>query len=103
MTRAVWTRANALRIFVILQFFDLLTTLLFMSKGVQEGNPLLSWVLPYAHAPWIGLVVAKLLAALIGFGCYRYGRITALRLANVGYLLIVGWNLTAIAVVAITA
>jgi len=53
--------------------------------------------LPYAHAPWMGLVAAKLTATLVGFCCYRSGRTRILRLANVGYLLIVVWNLATIA------
>ena len=100
MTAKTWTRTQALPIFVVLQCLDFLTTLVFLSKGVAEGNALLVWALPHAPAPWVGLVAAKLLAALIGFYCYRNGRITALRLANVSYFLIVSWNLMAIALTA---
>jgi hypothetical protein len=86
---------------VILQCLDVLTTLIFLSKGVNEGNPLINWVLPLTHAPWIGLLAAKLTATLLGVYCYRSGRITTLRLANAGYFLIVGWNLVTIAATAI--
>ena len=79
----------------------MLTTLAFLSKGVAEGNPLLVWALPYAHAPWVGLVAAKLIAMLMGLYCYRNGKITALRLANAGYFLIVGWNLCTLAAVVV--
>jgi len=82
---------------VVLQCLDVLTTLVFLRKGVLEGNPLLVWALPYAHAPWVGLVAAKTIATLIGFYCYRNGRTAALRMANAVYCLVVGWNLTAIA------
>lgn len=44
----------------------------------------------------MGLVTAKLIAALIGLYCYRSGRTAALRLANAAYFLVVGWNLAAI-------
>jgi hypothetical protein len=101
LTDAVWTRSKALPIFVILQCLDVLTTLVFLNQGTAEGNPLLVWALPHAHAPWIGLVAAKLLAGLIGLYCYRNGRIRTLRIANTGYSLMVGWNLTAIAAAAI--
>ena len=84
-------------IFAILQSLDLLTTLVFLHNGVAEGNPLLIWGLGHARSPWIGLVAAKLLAMLIGLYCYRTGRMTALRLANVGYFVIVGLNLVTIA------
>jgi hypothetical protein len=93
----VRTSTNVLPIFVVLQALDLATTLLFLARGVAEGNPLLTMALPYAHEPWVGLVAAKLAATLIGFYCYRSGRIRVVRLANVGYFLIVAWNLATIA------
>jgi uncharacterized protein DUF5658 len=97
LTTTLRTSANVLPIFVALQCLDFATTLQFMARGVAEGNPLLTMALPYAHTPWIGLAAAKLTATLIGFYCYRSGRIRILRLANVGYFLIVAWNLATIA------
>ena len=97
MTTAAWTKSKVLPIFVILQCLDILTTLIFLHQGTAEGNPLLVWAIPRMHAPWVGLAAAKLTALLIGLYCYRNGRIKALRLANTGYSVMVGWNLTAIA------
>jgi hypothetical protein len=90
-----------LSVFIILQCLDAITTMVFLHRGVAEGNPLLIWALPHAHAPWVGLLLAKLTAALLGVWCDRNGRINTLRLANAGYVLIVGWNLTAIALTAL--
>ena len=90
------SQTNALKIFVCLQCLDVLTTLLFLSKGVAEGNPLVHWALNNSHTPWVGLVLTKLTAVLIGQYCYRSGRITLLRWANTGYSLVIGWNLIAI-------
>jgi hypothetical protein len=86
----------ALPFFIVLQCLDVFTTLVFLSRGVPEGNPLVSWALAHAHAPWLGLVATKLVAAFIGQYCYRSGRMTLLRRANAGYSLVVGWNLFAI-------
>jgi len=97
LTTAVRTQTNVLPVFVILQSLDVATTLAFLHKGIAEGNPLLALSLPYTHAPWIALLAVKLIATLIGLYCYRTGRIAALRLANVAYFLIVGWNLATIA------
>lgn len=88
--------SNALPFFILLQCLDVLTTLVFLSKGMDEGNPLVHWAISNAHAPWIGLVVTKLIAALIGQYLYRSGRMALLRRANAGYSLVVGWNLLAI-------
>jgi hypothetical protein len=90
-----------LSLFIVLQCLDVLTTLVFLSRGVKEGNPLVSWALSTARAPWAGLVVTKMIAAFIGQYCYRSGRMTLLRRANVGYSLVVGWNLLSIAAAAV--
>jgi hypothetical protein len=76
------------------------TTLVFLSRGIAEGNPLIGWALLSGHSPWLSLIAVKLIAMAIGFYCYRTGRITALRLANTGYFLVVGWNLAVIAIAA---
>jgi len=80
-----------------LQCLDVLTTLVFLKWGMEEGNPLVSWALSHAFAPWVGLVLAKLIVVIIGQYCYRSGRLTLLRRANAGYSLVIGWNLIAIA------
>jgi hypothetical protein len=103
VTRAVWTKPNALPVFAALQCLDVVTTLIFLSKGVREGNPLVSWTLPYLHSQLIGLIAAKLLAMIIGVWCYRNGKISALRIANIGYSAIIGWNLLTIAMISFTA
>jgi len=94
---ALRTPTNALLIFVALQCLDVLTTLIFLNHGMAEGNPVVRWALSRAYAPWVGLTISKLVAAMIGRYCYRSGRITLLRRANAGYSFVVGWNLIAIA------
>jgi hypothetical protein len=103
VTRAIRTKANVLPVFLALQCLDVLTTLIFLSKGAREGNPLLSWTTPFVHAQWVMLIAAKSFAVLIGFYCYRNGKFTALRMANIGYAGIVGWNLLTIAAAAFAA
>jgi hypothetical protein len=98
---AARTRTSPLPVFVVLQCLDALTTLVFLSRGIAEGNPLVGWALLSAQAPWVSLIAVKSIAMLIGLYCYRTGRITALRLANAGYFLVVGWNLVAIAIAVI--
>jgi hypothetical protein len=95
------TQTNVLAFFIVLQCLDALTTLAFLSKGVPEGNPLVSWALTRTHAPWAGLLATKLIATFIGQYCYRSGRMTLLRKANAGYSLVVGWNLVGIGAAAL--
>jgi hypothetical protein len=92
---------ESLRFFFALQCMDLVTTLVFLSKGMEEGNPLVRLSMAIFHAPWIGVAFAKVTAVFIGQYCYRSKRTGLLRKANVGYALVVGWNLFAIAVAAL--
>jgi len=94
-------RPSALQLFVALQCLDALTTLVFLRMGLTEGNPMMIWALKDAHAPWLGLIVTKTAAVLIGLYCYRNRRMKLLRRANKGYSLVVGWNLVGIAAAAI--
>jgi hypothetical protein len=103
VTGAIRTKANVLSVFLALQCLDALTTLIFLSKGVREGNPVVSGMLPFVHAQWVGLVAVKLFAMLIGFYCYRSRKFAALRIASVGYAGIVGWNLLTIGAAAFAA
>jgi Domain of unknown function (DUF5658) len=97
LANAVWTPTHALVLFLVLQCLDLVTTLIFLNHGMAEGNPIVRWALSSAAAPWAGLMISKLMAAMIGQYCYRSRRTSLLRLANAGYSLVVGWNLIAIA------
>jgi len=90
------SESTALPVFMGLQCLDVATTLLFLSRGVEEGNPLVSWALSNAHSPWVGLIVAKMAAAFVGQYLYRSGRLSLLRRANIGYGMVVAWNLVAI-------
>jgi hypothetical protein len=81
----------------MLQLMDGLTTLAFLSRGITEGNPLVRWTLSGAGGPLAGLIATKLVAAAIGWYCYRSGRTRLLRRANAGYSLVVGWNLVGLA------
>jgi hypothetical protein len=96
LTPSARAPTNALLIFIVLQCLDVLTTLIFLNHGMAEGNPVVRWALSRAHAPWVGLAVSKLVAAMIGHYCWRSRRITLLKRANAGYSLVVGWNLVAI-------
>lgn len=96
------TPTTPLTVFIALQSLDVLTTLVFLRNGVQEGNPLVGWAISTGHTQWIGLVLTKLIAALIGQYCYRSGHPAPLRWANKAYSLVIGWNLFAIAVEALT-
>jgi hypothetical protein len=101
VSTAARARTNTLPVFVFLQFLDGLTTLIFLRKGIVEGNPLVSWSMAAIHVPWAGLIAVKMMAVMIGFYCCRTGRIGFLHRANLGYSAIVAWNLFALLIGAV--
>lgn len=80
----------------VLQALDLITTLLFLSAGVQEGNPIVLQAMQWAQNPLGGLVGVKIVALAIGVYCWSAGRHTLLRRANWLFAALVIWNVIAI-------
>lgn len=80
-------------LFSYLQLLDLLSTLAFLAVGVQEANPVVRYALTTASHPLVGLTIVKALALGFGFACLYSGRQTLLRRANIGYALLIVWNL----------
>jgi hypothetical protein len=85
-------------IFLALQVFDAATTLIFLARGVPEGNPLIGAMLHASAHPAMSLMVVKAAACCLAWFTWRSRRLTLLRRANVFFALCVVWNLTAILV-----
>ncbi|MFB3776576.1 MAG: DUF5658 family protein [Bryobacteraceae bacterium] len=81
--------------FVYLQILDVLSTLVFLSGGVREVNPLVRLLVAGAGSPLGGLLVAKLAALLLAGYCWRGGRSRLLSRVNLFYAALVAWNLVA--------
>jgi hypothetical protein len=84
----------------LLQLMDLLTTLVFLSAGVQEANPVVLQAMQWAADPLRALLGVKLVALAIGAYCWSAGRHSLLRRANWMFAAIVTWNVVAICVAA---
>jgi hypothetical protein len=95
-------RASALNHLLLhysyLQVLDFLTTIAFLTNGIQEGNPLVRLALSQAHNPLGGLLAVKALAVLLGIYCWRMGRDRLLSRVNVFFAVLVAWNLVALIV-----
>jgi hypothetical protein len=83
--------------FLMLQLLDGWTTMLFLHRGVAEGNPLLSFVFHFSLNPALSLVLVKLAAAGLALYAWRSGRTRLLARANWFFCACVAWNLVAIA------
>jgi hypothetical protein len=86
-----------LLVFLVLQFCDLATTLVFLHHGVAEGNPLVAALIRVSAQPAVAVLLVK--AAGCGLAAYAWkGRRTRLlRRANLFFAVCVGWNLLAMA------
>ena len=81
-----------------LQILDLLTTVAFVLRGVQEGNPFVRLALKYSPHPLGGLLAVKVLALGLGFYCWRCGRERLLSRINILFAVVVAWNMLALIV-----
>jgi hypothetical protein len=87
---------NYLVQFVYLQLLDLLTTVAFLAQGVQEGNPVVRWVIGTSSNPLSGLLGVKVLALILGLFCWRMGKQRLLGRVNLLFAALVAWNLVAL-------
>jgi Domain of unknown function (DUF5658) len=86
-----------LLVFVALQVGDLATTLWFLARGVEEGNPLVATVIRLSSHPAVALAVVKATACALAFLAWRGNRTRLLRRVNLLFAMCVAWNLLAVA------
>jgi hypothetical protein len=87
-----------LLLFVLLQLCDLGTTLVFLSHGVSEGNPLLAAAFRGSAHPALVLALAKLAGLGMGYLAWKLRRSRLLGRINLFFGACVVWNLAAIMV-----
>ena len=93
---------QALLHFSYLQILDFLTTVAFLVNGIKEANPFVRLALKFAPNPIGGLLLVKLLAIVLGVYCWRMGRQRLLSKINIGFAMLIAWNLVALIVGALT-
>jgi hypothetical protein len=81
-------------VFVFLQIADIISTLVFLSLGVQEANPLIRALFHWTN-PLAALVIVKI--AGVGIGVLWYLQGYKMRPVNIVFSLLIVWNLIAIA------
>ena len=84
---------NRVSLYVVLQVADLVSTLVFLSLGVQEGNPLVAFCMRVTN-PFIGLLIVKSAALALGLFYVNTGR--NLTKVNAFFIVLFIWNLLAI-------
>ena len=88
--------SNLLLQYCYLQILDLLTTVAFLSHGVQEGNPLVRFAMTAAQGIVPGLIAIKIAGLLLGLYCWRMGRSRLLSRINILFAVVIAWNLVAL-------
>jgi len=79
--------------YAYLQVLDFLTTVAFLINGVDEGNPLVAWAINIFPSPLAGLAAVKILALALGVYCWRTAKGQLLSRINIGFAVLVAWNL----------
>jgi hypothetical protein len=79
--------------YAYLQGLDVLTTLAFLTAGVEEANPMVRALIGATGATLASLIGVKIAALGLGAFCWRTGRVATLRKANVFFSALVVWNL----------
>jgi hypothetical protein len=79
--------------FVWLQVLDFASTSACLSSGLAEGNPVIRALMRSFGDANTGMFVAKVIAVLVASRCCDRGYLATVRLANLGYVVIVAWNL----------
>jgi len=82
--------------FFTLQLLDTVTTLVFLGRGVTEGNPLVRAALHASANPMVALVAVKALGCGVAVFAWRSGRIKLLNRVNIFFAMCVAWNTVAI-------
>lgn len=78
---------------VVLQVLDVLTTLFFLRLGLEEGNPLVKWLMNFASR-LESLAFLKVIAVvLLIVGSMRKDYKWLLPKANLFYIALVSWNI----------
>ena len=84
-----------MKFFVTLQFADIVTTLIFLSMGLAETNPLAEHFMTW-FGPLPGLLILKGLAISIALLCRLAASPRFFRRINVVYAVVVAMNLITI-------
>ena len=84
-------------LFMAHQFCDLATTLCFLHRGVEEGNPMVAFLIRLSSSPVLSLAAIKAGACVLAWFAWRSKRMRLLGRVNLLFLVCVGWNLLAIA------
>lgn len=87
---------TALLRYSYLQLLDILTTLVFLGKGVEEINPIVRGAMTVLPSHLMALLAIKTIAVFFGVYCWQSGRARLLARANVFFAFLVAWNLVAI-------
>lgn len=87
-------RIAGLRIFLLLQLLDVVTTLAGLQAGLGEASPFIRYMMQLG--PVMGLMASKIVAILLAGFCVWSGRHQVIRYVNFWYAAVVLWNLTLI-------
>ena len=84
----------SLTVFVVLQTLDILTTLIGLHLGAQEGSMFIGRLMQ--AGPVAGLLISKIMAVLLVATAMKFKRPRVVVFLNFWFALVVSWNLVMI-------
>ena len=91
----------SLTVFVVLQLLDILTTLLGLRAGAQEGSMFLGRLM--RAGPLAALLIAKIIAVLLVAVAMKFRRPRVVVFLNYWFAVVVSWNLAILLVTQFSA
>ena len=85
---------QAFVIFLALQALDVLTTMIGLNVGANEGSMFINRLMNFGQLP--GLLIAKGFSIILVAAVVAFGRGRLMRILNPWYALVVTWNLVVI-------
>jgi hypothetical protein len=93
--------APSLTVFMVLQLLDILTTLLGLRVGAQEGSMFLGRLM--RAGPLAALLIAKIIAVLLVAVAMKFRRPRVVVFLNYWFAVVVSWNLAILLVTQFSA
>ncbi len=82
--------------FFCLQFLDFMTTLVGLSIGASEANPVVRYLLAAGAGPVLSVAGSKVIAVILGGICLYMHRPHVIRWINYWYAALAAWNVAII-------
>jgi len=95
----MWKNSSPLLLFVLLQVLDVVTTVVAITLGGSEMNPVVGQIMTIG--PLSGLLFSKLIVVGLATAGAFLGKQRGIRVANIFFVCVIVWNFSIVARLAV--